>query len=107
MDILRLKQLAGIPNNLNDLAYNYLNEVVNLPDDIQLDDLVERLDACSRALKLVNKLPNPQDKKKWTSAVFVNLNKIRAAVQKYLQTLEIEPQDRDQFIDRIRNTAKQ
>lgn len=84
MDNTRLRQLAGLPTK-QDPAYTKLLEVVQLGDDLSLMDLVDRLDACSRALKIVNSLQDPQDRKKWMSATFVNLNKVRGALQRALR----------------------
>jgi hypothetical protein len=86
MDTTRLKQLAGLAKDSTDNpTYSSLMEVVELSDDLSLDELIKRLDACSRALKIVSTLPDPADKKKWMSATFVNLNKVRAALQRQLR----------------------
>lgn len=85
MDTKRLMELAGLPANENDKFYEELMEVVQLPDpeDITVEDLARRLDHCKRALSLAAKLPEP-DRKKWISACFVNLNKVRGALKKMI-----------------------
>lgn len=91
MDTTRLKQLAGLPaavveNEMKTLEL--LNEVVELPDDITMEELIQRLDACKRALSIVHKMTDPADKKKWMSATFVNLNKVRGALQRMLAKVD-------------------
>lgn len=86
MDISRMKHLAGLPQA--DSHPEPLLEVVEIPEDVTIEQLVERLDACKRALSLVHKLPDPQDRKKWMSAAFVNLNKIRGALQRMLAKMD-------------------
>lgn len=105
MDTLRIKQLAGIKVTEHQQAKAMLNEVVELTADLQLDDLIKRMDACSRALKLVNTLKDQKDRQKWLKAVFVNLNKIRGAIQKQLTSLEVPQDDRSDFIDRVRTSS--
>lgn len=83
MDKNRLKSLAGMHTSVEDAKLErQLNEVVALPDDLSVEDAIQRLDACKRALALVNKMTDPVDKKKWLSKVFVNLNKVSAAVKR-------------------------
>lgn len=85
MDTTRIMELAGVPASEHDTLYEALTEVVQLPDpeDISIDDLVRRMEHCKRALSLCAKLPE-KDRKKWLSAVFVNMNKIRGALQRML-----------------------
>lgn len=89
MDTSRLKALAGMHTS-PEMAQleRQLNEVVALPDDMSLDDAISRLDACKRALAIVNKMTDPADKKKWMRATFVNLNKVRGAVQRILAKMD-------------------
>lgn len=92
MDLTRMKQLAGLPTTTlaedDQKTLTLLNEVVQLPDDISMDELIQRLDACKRALAIVNKMTDPADKKKWMSATFVNLNKVRGALQRMLAKVD-------------------
>lgn len=82
MDMTRIKQLAGI--NTKDKEFKAVFEVVQLTNDLTMDDLIARLDACRRALAIVNKMQDPADRKKWLSATFVNLNKVRGALQQLM-----------------------
>lgn len=94
MDATRLRQLAGLPpQHGNNALYIQLNEVVQINADASIEDICGRLDACKRALKIANTLSDPIDKKKWLSAVFVNLNKVRAALQRALVKLGAEQPD--------------
>lgn len=65
-----------------------LNEVVEIPSDIELDDAIRMLEAAKRGLGLANRIKNPQERKKHVRAVFVNLNKIRGALAKFLEKVE-------------------
>lgn len=88
MEIDRIKQLAGMQQFLSEsdnALYRALTEVVEIPDGISLTELVNRMEACTRALALANKLQDPADRRKWISATFVNLNKIRGALQRHLK----------------------
>ena len=86
MDMSRIKQLAGVTSTGHTYRAEYtsLMEVVQLSDDLSLDELIKRLDACRRALSIVNGMTDPADRKKWLSAVFVNLNKVRGAMQRLM-----------------------
>lgn len=87
MDIARTRQLAGLtPHTPEVFPFDQLDEVVQLPNDVSMDDLIKRLDACKRALSIVNRMTDPADKKKWLSATFVNLNKVTAAVKRMAAT---------------------
>jgi hypothetical protein len=44
--------------------------------------LMDMLDGAKRGLGIVNKLKNPEDKRRHLRQVFTNLNKIRAAIVK-------------------------
>lgn len=101
MDIIRIKQLAGVPITESDNTLAQLDEVVQLDDDMQIDDLIRRLDACSRAMALVNKMRDPAEKKKWLGKVFVNLNKIRGAIQRQLSGV-VDPEGQEDYIDQVR-----
>lgn len=85
MEKSRLYELAGVSANETEVLYAALMEVVQLPEpeDITIEDLVRRMEHCKRAMSLCAKLQGA-DKKKWLSATFVNMNKIRAALKKML-----------------------
>lgn len=92
MDLDRIKQLAGLKHYVTEdeaKLYKQLNEVVEIPDDITIEQLTQRLDACKRALAIVNTMKDPADKKKWMSATFVNLNKVRGALQRMISKLDV------------------
>jgi hypothetical protein len=94
MDLTRVRQLAGTtrtPEQGEMTLYRQLVEVVELPADISLDEISKRLDACKRALSIATTMQNPADKKKWVSATFVNLNKVRGAMQRMLKQMEDVP----------------
>jgi hypothetical protein len=85
----RLLELAGLNPNMY-LAESYVSEVVDLTGVDDLDDLAKRLMHCKKALAIANSLPDPADKKKWKSAAFVNLNKVRAALQRISKQMAAE-----------------
>lgn len=90
MDISRTRQLAGLPAKpAEDQFYDKLMEVVELSDDLSMDDLLARMEHCRKAMVLVNKLQGA-DRKKWLSAVFVNLNKVRAALQREIKKADAQ-----------------
>lgn len=83
MDITRIKQLAG--QQLSEAESNImLDEMAIISTDATIDQVAAMLDAAKRGLGFANKLRNPADKKKHVRAVFINLNKIRAALSRYL-----------------------
>lgn len=71
------------------LESSVLYEVVQIPDDVTIEDLAQRLIHCSRALSLANKLP-AKDKKRALSMTMVNFNKVRAAYQRLLKKEGVE-----------------
>ena len=87
----RLKELAGIP--LTEDVHNImLDEMAMISPDASIDEVAAMLDAAKRGLGFANKLRNPADKKKHVRAVFINLNKIRAALSRYLEVVPDEPE---------------
>jgi hypothetical protein len=85
MELARMKQLAGITESKDELDTNImLNEAVVIPLDATSDQLAGMFDAARRAMGLINRLKNPIDRKKHLSAVFSNLNKIRAALSRMI-----------------------
>lgn len=94
MDLARTRQLAGMtrtPQQGEGTLYRELTEVVEIPADISMDELGKRLDACKRALSIATTMTDPADKKKWVSATFVNLNKVRAALQRMIKQMDATP----------------
>ena len=93
MDLTRIRQLAGterVPTQGETALFKQLSEVVEIPADISTEELAKRMDACKRALSIATTMKDPADKKKWVSACFVNLNKVRAALQRMLKQMEPE-----------------
>lgn len=91
MDIDRIRQLAGttrVPAKGEASFYRELTEVVEIPADISIEELGKRLDACKRALSIATTMQDPADKKKWVSATFVNLNKVRAALARMIKSMD-------------------
>lgn len=88
MDTQRIKQLAGLQSTPEPQSRQRLLETVQLSGDETLETLQQRLDACKRALGIANTLEDPLDRKKWVKAVFVNLNKIRGALQRIINSME-------------------
>ena len=91
MDIKRIKSLAGIVQPKTEFQTNQmLNEATIIPQDADLDQLGAMFDAAKRALGLVNRLKNPVDRKRHLSAVFSNLNKIRAALVRAMEAEDVK-----------------
>lgn len=86
--IQQLRQLSGINVQESDELvfeeFDNLEELVQLPADLTIEDCIKRLDACKRALALANKLKGP-DKKKWVGATFGNLNRVSAALKRLMK----------------------
>ena len=67
-----------------------LDEMAVIPVNADLDTVASMLDAAKRGLGLANRLSDPIMRKKHVRAVFINLNKIRAALSRYLE-IDEEP----------------
>lgn len=52
-----------------------------------ISELINMFDAAKRGLGIINRLRNPEDKKKHLRNVFINLNKIRATLEKAYKVL--------------------
>lgn len=83
MNLQHLRMLAGAPTSEAD-SNPMLNEATQIPVDANLDVIGSMLDAAKRGLGFANKLSNPEQRKKHVRAVFINLNKIRAALAKLI-----------------------
>ena len=89
MELNRMKELAGVA--ISEPEHNImLNEMAVISTDATIDQVAAMLDAAKRGLGFANKLRNPEDKKKHVRAVFINLNKIRAALSRYLDPVSDE-----------------
>jgi hypothetical protein len=94
MDMNRLKDLAGMSTAKTEIETNkMLNEATVIPIDASLDQLMAMLDAARRGLGLINRLKNPIDKKKHLTAVFGNLNKIRASLARTIKYMPDSVED--------------
>lgn len=81
MELTRIQQLAGVVTEDNIM----INEAAIIPEDSSIEQITLMLDAARRGLGLANQLRDPIAKKKHIRAVFINLNKIRAALARQLQ----------------------
>lgn len=91
MDLSRMKQLAGVPqvDETQDTAtQQMLNEATVLSDDMSLDQIAAMMDGARRGLGIANRLTDPEMKKRHVRAIFVNMNKIRAAIARHLRNME-------------------
>lgn len=79
MDMSQIKELAGIKPSAD---AQLLNEAVEIPANVTVEQVMAMFDAAKRALGLANKLKDPADKKKHMSVVLGGLNKIRAAIKR-------------------------
>lgn len=66
-----------------------LEEAVDT-SSMNLSQLEKGFDAAKRGLGLANKLKNPADKKKHLSRIMGNLNKLRAALKRIHDAIEVE-----------------
>lgn len=57
---------------------------------MNLDQLAKGFDAAKRGLGLANKLKNPADKKKHLSRIMGNMNKLRAALKRMHDSIDVE-----------------
>lgn len=88
MDLKRIKDLAGVDTTKPEIETNVmLNEATIIPADASLDQIAFMFDAAKRGIGLVNRLKNPADKKKHLKAVFGNVNKLRAALARTIESL--------------------
>lgn len=79
MKLTQLQLDESICNNI------MLDEMAVIPDTADLETVAAMLDAAKRGLGLANRISDPIMRKKHVRAVFINLNKIRAALSKYLE----------------------
>lgn len=87
MDLTRMKQLAGLPQeepSVNEM----LNEATVIDASMGLEEIAAMMDGARRGLGIANKLTDPVMKKKHLRAIFINMNKIRAALARALRDME-------------------
>ena len=63
-----------------------LNETTVIPENADLETIMRMLDAARRGLGLANRLSDRLQRRRHVSAVFINLNKIRRALNTYLES---------------------
>lgn len=86
MDLTRMKQLAGLPQEepgVNEM----LNEATIIDPSMGLEEIAAMMDGARRGLGIANKLTDPVMKKKHLRAIFINMNKIRAALARALRDM--------------------
>lgn len=83
---MKLTSVKQIPVQLSEADTNImLDEMAHIPVDADLETVASMLDAAKRGLGFANKLSDPIQRKRHVRAVFINLNKIRAALAKFLE----------------------
>jgi hypothetical protein len=70
------------------VAEDTLNEIVSKEELTDIDDVIQRLQHCKRALSMANKLSDPADRKKWQGAALANMNRVRAALVRLIAQVE-------------------
>ena len=91
MDLTRMKELAGLPVDEKEtiVMTEMLNEATVIDDTTSLDQIAAMMDGARRGLGLANKLTDPVMKKKHLRAIFINMNKIRAAIARHLRDMDV------------------
>ena len=74
-----------------------LEEEVAIPFDVTITDVLKMFDAAKRAVGLMNKLKDPNERKKHASAIFKNMNKIRAMIMKLTDPVYESVSDQEVF----------
>lgn len=83
---MKLTSVKQVPVQLSEADTNImLDEMAYIPVDADLETVASMLDAAKRGLGFANKLSDPIQRKRHVRAVFINLNKIRAALAKFLE----------------------
>ena len=77
--VTRLPKTESVEENI------MLDEMAVIPVDADLETVAAMLDAAKRGLGFANKISDPIQRKRHVRAVFINLNKIRAALAKFLE----------------------
>lgn len=101
MDIDRLRKLSGVSGELkDDLAavekeltllekmYQGRNKLNIDTDDMDISEIERRMEAASRGLSIVNRIKDPEYRKKHASRVLSNMNTIRAALNYMIRQME-------------------
>jgi sulfur carrier protein ThiS len=64
------------------MKFNELIEATEIPENVTVEDILKMHDAARRAIALLNRIKDPVQRKKHASAVFKNLNKIKAMLMR-------------------------
>lgn len=89
MDLSRMKQLAGMPQpEMTTSTTLMLNEATVIDETMGLEEIASMMDGARRGLGIANRLTDPEMKKKHVRAIFINMNKIRAALARILRDME-------------------
>lgn len=72
-----VEQHASLKSDLH-----ILDENVEIPKHVSLEQINSMFDAAKRALGIANKLKDPADRKKHLARVMSGLNKIRTAIRR-------------------------
>lgn len=83
MEMDRMRMLAGVSQPVME-AEKMLDESVSIPEEASIEDIMMMMDAARRGLGLANKLKDIDQKARHVRAIFINLNKIRAALRKFM-----------------------
>jgi hypothetical protein len=70
------------------LEFQDLDEATVFPEDVTISEVMKMFDGAKKAVGLMNKLKNPADRKRHASAIFKNLNRIRAMIMKLTEPVE-------------------
>ena len=74
-----------------------LEEDVAIPLDVTITDVMKMFDAAKRAVGLMNRLKDPAEKKRHASAIFKNMNRIRATIMKLTDPVYESMSDQEVF----------
>lgn len=89
MDLSRMKQLAGMPQpEMTTATMQMLSEATVIDETMGLEEIASMMDGARRGLGIANRLTDPEMKKKHVRAIFINMNKIRAALARILRDME-------------------
>jgi hypothetical protein len=86
-----MKQLAGMPQEevASGAAAQMLNEATVIDDTMGLEQIASMMDGARRGLGIANRITDPDMKKKHVRAIFINMNKIRAALARILRSMDV------------------
>lgn len=101
MDIERIRKLSGISGEVKESLsaveeeltilekmYQGRNKLGIDTDEMSMEEIQRRMDAASRGLAIVNRIKDPEYRKKHASRVLSNMNTIRAALKYMIKELE-------------------